>query len=224
MPFKSLKILSVSFHMMYIADMADKSTLNQYDSHSTDFISRYQTIKPGRMYELMAVFFKRGGTTLDIGCASGRDLAYMKGSGYEVEGLDAVASFVEHCQKNLTDIPIYYDALPELKTVDDERFDNVLLSAVLMHVPEKDIMTAAQNILRITKPGGRILISIRNFRESEVISEEGREKDGRLFTHIPADRLIHLFEELGSKTMFQEDQEEGRREDVIWHNFVFEKN
>lgn len=203
--------------------MADKSTLTQYDSHSNDFISRYQTIKPGRLYELMAVFFKRGGATLDIGCASGRDLAYLKGSGYQVEGLDAVASFVEHCQKYLTDIPVYYDALPELKTVEDNKYDNVLLSAVLMHVPKEDLIRAVQNILRVTKVGGRILISIRNFRESEVINDEGREKDGRLFTYIPADELIHLFEELGAKTMFQEDQDEGRREDVIWHNFIFEK-
>jgi len=204
--------------------MADKSTLNQYDSHSTDFIRRYQTIKPGRIYELMAVFFMRGGKTLDIGCASGRDLAYMKGGGYDVEGLDAVPAFVEHCQKNLTDIPIYQDALPDLKTVEDNRFDNVLLSAVLMHIPEKDINDAVKNVVRITKPGGRILISIRNYREDEVINDEGRERDGRLFTHIPTEKLNQLFQEFGAKSMFQEDQEEGRREDVIWHNFVFEKN
>ncbi|MCO4795232.1 MAG: class I SAM-dependent methyltransferase [Bacteriovoracaceae bacterium] len=172
----------------------------------------------------MAVFFKRGGRTLDIGCASGRDLAYLKGSGYEIEGLDAVASFVEHCQRNLTDIPVYYDSLPELKSLEDSRYDNLLLSAVLMHLPSEDLTTAIKNILRISKPGGRILISIRNFRETEVVDQKGRERDGRLFSNIPVPKLIELFAEFGAKVMFQEDQDEGRREDVIWHNFVFEKN
>ncbi|MCK5884619.1 MAG: hypothetical protein KAG61_13085, partial [Bacteriovoracaceae bacterium] len=56
-----------------------------------------------------------------------------------------------------------------------------------------------------------------------VAADTNREEDGRLFTNIPTGRLISLFEGLGAKAIFNEEQQEENREDVIWHNLVFEK-
>ena len=127
----------------------DERTLNRYEEFAGTYIDRYRQVRPGRMYELMATFFKSKGKTLDIGCASGRDLAYLKGAGFDIEGLDAVAAFVQHCQETLPNITIHYDSLPALSSIDNNLYDNILLSAVLMHVSKEDLTKSVKNLLRI---------------------------------------------------------------------------
>lgn len=202
----------------------DKKTLERYESHADHYIDRYSACKPGRIYEIMAVFFKRKGLTLDIGCASGRDLAYMSGAGYIVEGLDAVQAFVDHCKSTLPSIPVSLDSLPLLSTISDEggRYDNVLMSAVLMHIPDQEIPEAVNNLLRITKIDGKIIMSIRGKRE-KLSDGADRENDGRLFTNIGITKLIDLFNEAGGKIIFEEQQVDEEREDVVWYNLVVQK-
>ena len=197
----------------------DKKTLDQYESKAKDFIGRYQEAKPQRMYELMGAFFHRKGKTLDVGCASGRDLAYLKGAGFDVEGVDAVESFVKHCKEVLSNTPIYFDTLPQLESLSSNKYDNILISAVLMHLPDEEIPESIQNLLRITKDKGRLLLSIRTSRGHE----KEREEDGRLFTNIPTEKLLTLFRNYGGKVIFQEEQADPLREGVTWRNFVVEK-
>ncbi|MBT3584888.1 MAG: methyltransferase domain-containing protein [Halobacteriovoraceae bacterium] len=201
----------------------DFKTLNRYQESANTFIDRYYNAKPGRLYELMATFFKMGGTTLDIGCASGRDLAYLKGAGYQVEGLDAVAAFVEHCQETLKDVPVFYDSLPHLEKLDSNHYDNILLSAVLMHVTQDEIPIAAKNIMRVLSDKGRVLLTFRNQRQT-LANDVERENDGRLYSEIELEQLISLFKECGGKLLFAEKQSDEEREDVTWHNLVFEKS
>jgi SAM-dependent methyltransferase len=195
----------------------DQKTVERYQKAAKEFIGRYQDVKPGRIYELIAVFFKRKMLTLDVGCASGRDLSYLKGSGFQVEGLDAVQAFVDYCKEALSDVPVYHDSLPKLASIPDNKYDNVLLSAVFMHIPKEDIVEAAENIVRITKPGGRIIISVRTAQ-----CEDKREEDGRLFTPIDTKKFQQTFEEFKCRMMFDEDQDPDLA-DKCWHNFVFEK-
>ena len=195
----------------------DQKTVQRYQAAAKEFIGRYEDIKPGRIYELIAVFFKRKKLTLDIGCASGRDLSYLKGSGFQVEGLDAVPAFVDYCKEVLSDVPVYLDSLPKLENIETDKYDNVLLSAVFMHIPKSDIVEAVENVVRITKPGGRMILSVRT-----ATCEDKRESDGRLFTPIDTQRFQQTFEEFGCRMMFDEEQDNDLA-DKCWHNFVFEK-
>ncbi|MBK25668.1 MAG: hypothetical protein CME70_16845 [Halobacteriovorax sp.] len=196
----------------------DQKTLQRYQEAAVEFIGKYEEIKPGRIYELIAVFFKRNKLTLDIGCASGRDLSYLKGSGFKVEGLDAVPAFVDYCKEVLSDVPVYNDSLPKLSKIESDKYENVLLSAVFMHLPKESLVEAVENVVRITKPGGRIILSVRS-----ADCETKREEDGRLFTPIDTKKFQQTFEEFGCRMMFEEDQDD-ERTDKCWHNFVFEKS
>ncbi len=200
----------------------DKKTLQRYQQAAKEFIGKYEEIKPGRIYELIAVFFKRKKLTLDIGCASGRDLSYLKGSGFIVEGLDAVPAFVDYCKANLSDVPVYLDSLPKLEKIESNKYDNVLLSAVFMHVQKADLVEAVTNVVRITKPGGRMIFSVRNVQEN-LAETKKREKDGRLFTPIDTKRFQETFKNQGCKLMFEESQDDDLA-DKEWNNFVFEKS
>ena len=197
----------------------DKETLDRYEKDGETFIQRYtDALPPERVYDLVKTFFHKSGRTIDIGCASGRDLKYLREQEYAVEGLDAVEKFVTHCQQVCPECEIHQDSLPQLKTLADESYDNILLSAVLMHWSPSDLIESAVNILRVAKTNARLVISIRGTR-----GENERESDGRLFTPISSGRLIALFEGLGAKLLFQETQQEENRPEVQWQNYIFEK-
>ena len=98
----------------------DKDTLDRYEKDGETFIQRYtESPPPQRVYDLVKTFFHGDGRTIDIGCASGRDLKFLLDQGYAVEGLDAVGKFVAHCRQASPEIPIHHDSLPELKTLAD---------------------------------------------------------------------------------------------------------
>ncbi len=110
----------------------DATTLKAYSDNADRLIKSYTTMKPRRLYELIATFFHRGERTLDVGCGSGRDLAYLQGSGFKIEGLDAVPEFIAHIKATSPSIPVHLDQLPTLKTIPDNSFNNVLVSAVVV--------------------------------------------------------------------------------------------
>lgn len=199
--------------------MADKATIQTYEKEAKNFIKRYKELKPYRMQELVDTFFVKGARALDIGCASGRDIRLLKEKGFQVTGLDAVEEFVQHCKSEFPDTAIIKESLPTLSSIADESYENILLCAVLMHLAGEDLIEAVSNIVRVTTPEGRILISIR-----PALKEVEREEDGRLFSSIAPSKLINLFEGFGAKLLFHETTYENTHlGEKTWHNFVFEK-
>jgi SAM-dependent methyltransferase len=197
----------------------DELTIKAYSKNSTDFLKRYPELKPYRMHELIDAFFHKAKETVDIGCASGRDIKLLKDKGFVVTGVDAVFEFVEHCKKAYPDTDIINSPLPKLDKLKDESFNNVLLCAVLMHLKGEDLIEAVSNILRVTRKEGRILISFRPASQGD-----DREQDGRLFNPIAPVKLINLFEGFGAKLLFQEESEQDfHGQKKLWHNLVFEK-
>lgn len=198
----------------------DELTIKAYSENSTDFLKRYSELEPIRMNELMDVFFLKGATTVDIGCASGRDLKVLGQKGFKVTGVDIVPEFVHHCRIQHPYFEIIEDGLPKLQKLKDSSFDNVLLCAVLMHLAGEDLIEAVSNILRITKTEGRILLSFRTSLE-----ENEREQDGRLFNSIAPAKLINLFEGFDAKLLFQEETaQDFYGKTKVWHNLVFQKD
>ena len=192
----------------------DIETLQHYAEHASELIDAYDTCLPARLYTLIETFFRREGRTLDVGCGSGRDIAYLEGAGFGADGVDANPGFVEHCKARHPSSTIYHDSLPELNVFEGEgHYDNLLVCAVLMHLDGAALIEAIANLLRVTKRGGRIVVAIR--KGTDPHPESHRQADGRLYTPIPSGQLISLFESFGGKLLLseahQDDTTEGGR-------------
>ncbi|PIR53507.1 hypothetical protein COU76_00740 [Candidatus Peregrinibacteria bacterium CG10_big_fil_rev_8_21_14_0_10_49_10] len=92
---------------------------------------------------------------LDIGCGLGYMLSKLQNVGAELHGIDTSQESVEYVQKHITPhakvgscISIPYP---------DNHFDKALFCEVIEHV--EDDRTALQEIYRVLKPGGRVVIS-----------------------------------------------------------------
>ena len=68
----------------------DRSTLDAYDHDAAVFAKDWhEQPAPVDLQEIVARFFIKGGATADIGCGSGREVAWLNANGYATKGFDA---------------------------------------------------------------------------------------------------------------------------------------
>jgi SAM-dependent methyltransferase len=102
-----------------------------------------------------------GGKVLDVGCGTGEQLRFCRDLGFDVTGLEPAANMRVIAKQNHPDIPIF-DGLATQLPFPDKRFDLVLAIEVLRYFERADIEEACQEMVRVTKPGGRIFFVMVN--------------------------------------------------------------
>ena len=173
----------------------DAATVNYYSKNAQAVAARYESIVSS-LSESFQDAFKTNSKLLDIGCGSGRDLALLVSFGHDCFGLDATPEFVELSQKLHPELKgkIAEASLPNFAPPFGGQFDGILCSAVLMHIPENQLVPATLSIKRCLKKGGRLLYSV-PCKRLDVVTEN-RDANGRLFIPDQSDRLQIIFEQL----------------------------
>ena len=174
----------------------DQQTVNYYSENAQAVAARYESVVSSLSKSFEDVF-KACSKLLDIGCGSGRDLAFLAKLGHDCFGIDATPEFVELSQKLHPELKgkIAHCALPNFDLPFGGEFDGILCSAVLMHIPEDQLVPAALSIKSCLKKSGQLLYSVPCKRLDLVT--ENRDANGRLFIPDQSDRLQIIFEQLG---------------------------
>jgi SAM-dependent methyltransferase/5-methylcytosine-specific restriction endonuclease McrA len=174
----------------------DSKTLAYYTEKATEIARRYESVvSPVERY--FALAFTSGARVLDVGCGSGRDAARLLNSGYDAYGIEPVHALRNAAVAAHPELAgrIGEGGLPLTGDAFGGEFDGILCSAVLMHVPDTDLLEAGLAIRRLLKPGGRLLLSIPASR-GDLLSGD-RDTNGRLFSPYSADEIALLLERLG---------------------------
>jgi 2-polyprenyl-3-methyl-5-hydroxy-6-metoxy-1,4-benzoquinol methylase len=95
---------------------------------------------------------------LDIGCATGLLLNYMKSKGWQIQGVEVCRESAEYGMRNYG-IPVHIGTLDEA-VFPDHSFDAVHFSHVIEHVPDPRSMLL--EVKRVLKPEGRVVITTPN--------------------------------------------------------------
>ncbi|MCB1658814.1 MAG: class I SAM-dependent methyltransferase [Pseudomonadales bacterium] len=85
----------------------------------------------------------------------------------------------------------YYhqDYLPDLTTLSENSFDNILCSAVLMHLNKNDVEKACLRLLALLKTNGVLIITLRGTHQSD------KRENGKLYEEIDIKELCQFFEQ-----------------------------
>lgn len=139
---------------------------------------------------------------LDVGCGNGRNIIYLKDNGCtNVKGCDVTNEFVLICKEKNLDVQ--QENIINL-SYPDNSFDVIICIAVIHHLSTEDRrIKAIEELVRIVKPGGKILIQVWAFKQ--VFSKvKYTEKDVMIPWHMRRykfeseqifKRYYHLFDE-----------------------------
>ena len=146
-------------------------TVDFYQENCRRYHERTFSVDPASFLDPMIKHLTPGAGVLDVGCGSGRDLKWLKERGFAVtgfersRGLAALARENAGCSVIEGDFEIYDFSL--LQT------DALLLCGALVHVPRERFEPVLANILHALKPGGKLLMSLKQGTGS-FVGEDGR--------------------------------------------------
>ena len=131
------------------------------------------------------------GTVLDAACGTGRHAAYLAARGHDVIGVDQSPAMLERARTNVPGARFLEGELTNIP-LEDDAVDAVVCALALVHVDDVD--TAAGELARVVRPGGRVVISdVHPFLVMLGWQAQFPVGDGRgfirLHPHLPSDYL-----------------------------------
>ena len=126
------------------------------------------------MQDTVNRFFIEGGATADIGCGSGREVAWLNASGFLAVGFDASEGLLAEARKRYPKFTFTHAELPDLSGIAAGSYDNVLCETVIMHLAPALIAPSVRRMLDIVKPGGIFYLSWRVTDDADQRDQYGR--------------------------------------------------
>jgi SAM-dependent methyltransferase len=164
----------------------DHPTLAAYDRDAAAFASDWHDQPPPTdLHDIVKRFFIKGGTTVDIGCGSGREVAWLSASGFAARGFDASEGLLAEARARYPHFAFAHAQLPDLRGIAADTFDNVLCETVIMHLDRAQIAPSVRRMFEIAKPGGILYLSWRVTR-----GLDRRDRHGRLYTAFEASLVL----------------------------------
>jgi SAM-dependent methyltransferase len=159
----------------------DWRTVQAYDAAAAAFAEDWHNQPPPEdLHRLVRAYF-RPGLTADIGCGSGREVAWLAANGFPAIGYDASHGLLAEARRRYPHLRFEHATLPELTGIADGAFDNVLCETVIMHLGPDTVAPSVRRMMAILKSGGILYASWR------VVAHGGeRDRHGRLYTGVEA--------------------------------------
>jgi SAM-dependent methyltransferase len=160
----------------------DRSTLAAYDKDAASFAREWhEQPAPIDLQDIVRRFFIKNGATADIGCGSGREVAWLNANGYPAAGFDASEGLLTEARRRYPDLKFVDAELPDLAGAVAEMYDNVLCETVIMHLDRALIAPSVRRMFEIVKPGGIFYLSWRVTDAADL-----RDGHGRLYAAFDA--------------------------------------
>lgn len=197
-------------------DLMDQITLKAYEAGAEGFAKDWhEQPAPADLHALVRRYF-RPGATADIGCGSGREVAWLSANGYPAKGYDPSEGLLAQARARYPTLEFAHAALPELMGVPDGRFDNVLCETVIMHLPTELIAPSVSRLVSILKPEGILYLS---WRVTQCV--DLRDPHGRLYAAF--DKRVAL-EALPNATVLLDEEVTSASSGKTIHRIVARKN
>lgn len=161
-----------------------KPPLKAWDWAAVDPRERkFWSIPSGDVFEFALHLNRCGQKKLyDLGCGIGRHLFFLIEMGFDVYGsdysLDAVKEVNQHLEEIKYPHRIKHESMTEISEP-DESYDAVVAYNVVYHAYLADMKKALDNIYRILKPDGSLLITFQS-KQSPIYNREEEVEPGTI--------------------------------------------
>ena len=196
------------------------SGTENYAEEAPELLKRYESISfPDTHRSVMHLIPTEACRVLDIGAGTGRDAAGFAARGHRVVAVEPTEEMRRGAMA-LHPSPLIEwvdDSLPDLANVRarGEQFDVVMLTAVWMHLDERQRRRAIPNVAALLRNGGVMIMTLRH----------GPVPPGRRMFEVSAEETIALAAPLGLDCVLNRPAESSLRQPgVSWTRLAFQKS
>ncbi len=163
----------------------DRDTILTYDRDAPAYAADWEEAQsaPDDLRDIVRRYFIPG-PTVDIGCGSGRDTAWLVANGFDASGIDASEGLLEQARRRHPGVRFARDHLPELASLGNANYANVLCETVIMHLAADDIPQAVARLHKLLAPNGILYLTWRVAPASDI-----RDPAGRLYSAFEPSRV-----------------------------------
>jgi ubiquinone/menaquinone biosynthesis C-methylase UbiE len=174
-----------------------RQTQNAYDQIVQEFAGRNHTSLNGNLLALAQKLVQhvgKNGRIIEIGCGTGRDIAFFESQGIAVTGLDLSAGMLGFARQQVRGgLALMNMCRLGFRSA---YFEGAWSCASLLHVPKREAPGALQEMQRVLKPGGMLILSMQEGDTERW--EEGYDAGiKRFFARYRADEMISLLANSG---------------------------
>ena len=142
---------------------------DSYDAVADEYVKRiFDELKhkplDSELLDRFAVNVRDIGPVCDMGCGPGHVARYLHDRGVNVTGIDLSSRMVELARQLNPDINFQQGNMLSLDA-DDEAWGGILAFYCLIHIPREKMAVALQELKRILRQGGLMLLSFHLGRE-----------------------------------------------------------
>ena len=195
------------------------SGTENYADEAPELLKRYESISFADAHRLaMHLIPTAPSRVLDIGSGTGRDAAGFAALGHSVVAVEPTEELRRGAMHLHPSAMIQWldDSLPDLAAVRGrgEEFDEVMLTAVWMHLDEPQRCRAMPNVVALVRNGGVVMMSLRH----------GPVPPGRRMFEVSAEETTALAQPLGLCCVLRQEAEPSLRQPgVMWTRLAFRK-
>ncbi len=191
-------------------------TSEYYNKHAQNFFSETRLLNLEELYKPFLMLIPKGGSILDAGCGSGRDIKYFSRNGYDVSAFDSSS---ELCRLafELTGQSVANSSFVDFHF--NKSFDGIWACASLLHLPKKEMPDVFKRFHDALSPDGVVYCSFK------YGSFEG-DRNGRYFSDLTNESLANVIEGTLLKIeryWITNDLRQGREEEK-WLNAILVKD
>ncbi len=202
----------------------DAETVSHYDTHAREASARYESADMSRLHAVLLRHLPpKGASVLELGCGSGRDAAFLQANGFDVTAVDASPGMVAEAARLHPELAGRLSCaavpFPEGSPLLRRSFDAVFSNAMFMHIPDHDLPLVVEQVQRMLRTGGVVIISVSVDRGGLADSRDGT---GRLFRERQPEELRQVFERCGLAFVAQSRSADSLdRPAIRWVTLVF---
>ena len=156
----------------------------------------------------------QNGHIVEIGCGTGRDIAWFESQSATITGIDLSMGMLQYARKNVhSDL---FSMNMRYLGFCDSYFDGAWCCASLLHLPKTEAVFALQEIRRIVKSGGMLVLSVQA-GNGEEWGESYVPGVKRFFARYQINEMRDILSKNGFSVRKTDSSRDGLRE---WLSFV----
>jgi ubiquinone/menaquinone biosynthesis C-methylase UbiE len=142
---------------------------DEYTRHISDEL-RHKPLDCS-LLDRFAESVRNEGLACDLGCGPGHIARYLQERGIQVCGMDLSQGMIEQARQLNSAIEFYQGDMRELP-VKDNSWAGIAAFYAIVNLSAPDLIQALREMMRVLKPGGRLLLSFHTGDDTSQMEEE----------------------------------------------------